>query len=182
MLGGLAIYAKIAWWGIVAPRVERKPLVVLQGVIVGAEGVLLSVRADLRGWELPGGNLEPGESFEAALRREVREETGLSIVVERHVGDYVRTGFRPHVAKVYRCAPVGGTLQAQRSEVRALRWFQPEAVPDKLFTCYREPLDRGLGEPREPVILEERQGALAILAGLAIDLRMRATDDSAGLH
>lgn len=34
------------------------------------------------GWVLPGGSLEPGESFRDGVRREVREETGLRIEIE----------------------------------------------------------------------------------------------------
>jgi len=185
LLGAVLSYPSIAWWGLVSPRVaEREPLVVLQGVVRGEEGVLLAVRTDLRGWELPGGTLEPGEALEDGLRREIREETGLEVAVDRHIGDYRRTGFRPHTACVYLCRAVGGTLTPQPEETRLLRWFQPEALPDTLFPWYREPLADALAaEGAPPAVartVEERQGAASILAAMAIDLRMRLSGDRAG--
>jgi 8-oxo-dGTP pyrophosphatase MutT (NUDIX family) len=173
LVGALPSYAKLAWWGLVAPRIgEREPLVVVQAVILGAEGVLLAERRDLRGWELPGGAPLPGESDEAALRREVREETGLELALRRHVGDYVRSGFRPHTARVYLCEPVGGRPGPGDDTLR-VRFFDPAAPPPTLFPWYRTPLADALaGGP--PVRRREHQGLGAIWAGLRIDLRMRA--------
>jgi len=178
--GILPVYAKLAWWGLVRPRVPgRAPLVVYHGVILSERGVLFSVRSDLRGWELPGGNAEPGEPGEAALRREILEETGLEVAVERRVGDYVRTGFAPHTARVYRCRPVGGELRPS-SETPLVRWFPLDAVPDTLFPWYRAPLADALAELPEPVTRHERWGVAAILAGMRIDLRMRISHPGPG--
>ena len=143
-------------------------------------GVLLTVRADLRGWELPGGNPRPGESEEAALRREVREETGLEVEPERRVGDYVRTGFRPHTARVYLCRVTGGRLRPSRETPR-LRWFEPPSLPGTLFPWYRAPIEDALGADPAPVLRREFQGLGRVLRGMAIDLRMRCSDDRAGL-
>ncbi len=175
----LPSYAKIAWWGMIAPRVRGEgPLVVQQAVILGERGLLLTVRADLRGWELPGGNPEPGESDEECLLREVREETGLDVAVERHVGDYERTGLLPHVARVYRCRVVGGE-PSPSEETPSLRWFPLDEIPSTLFPWYREPLADALAGGAEPVHRRERQGLRAVLAGAWIDVRMRLSDHEA---
>lgn len=181
LLGRLAAipptWARIAWFGLVAPRVsERGPLVVNQGVVLSERGVLLAVRSDLRGWELPGGNAHPGESDEAALRRELHEETGIRVEVQAHVGDWVRSGFRPHVARVWRCRPVGGALATSEETLR-VAWFDPAAPPATLFPWYREPLAQALRPDAGAVVRHERLGLGAVLAGMRIDLRMRVRDE-----
>jgi len=169
------VYAKLAWWGLAAPRVvERAPLVVVQGIVRSERGeILLAVRSDLQGWELPGGTPKRAEALEDALCRELREETGLQVIVERVVGDYVRTGFRPHTARVYVCRAAGGRLRSSH-ETLALRWFDPQTLPDTLFPWYRMPILDALGAPSAPVTRYEHQGLSAILAGMTIDLKTRA--------
>jgi 8-oxo-dGTP diphosphatase len=171
-------YARTAWWGLVARRRGGEPLVVVQAVVLGTRGVLLTVRRDLRGWELPGGNLGPGEREEDALAREVLEETGYEVVVERLTGTYQRSGFLPHVARVYRCHVVGGLL-APSHETPKVAWLDPWAPPTTLFPWYRAPLADALAVAGEPVVRCQRQGLAAVLAGLRIDLRMRWSDDAA---
>jgi len=168
----LPTWARLAWWGWVEPRLAPAPELVVQGVVLSDAGVLLAVRSDLQGWELPGGTPEPGEAPEAALRRELAEETGLEVVVERLVGEYRRTGFRPHCARVFRCRVVGGR-EAPGSETLRLGWFPPDAVPGTLFPWYREPLADAIARRSAPVQRTDHNGVRAIAAGAVIDLRMR---------
>jgi 8-oxo-dGTP pyrophosphatase MutT (NUDIX family) len=179
LASALPTYARIAWWGLVAPRVPgAADLLVVQAVIRREGRVLLAVRGDLRGWELPGGNPHPGESDAAALVREVREETGLTVEVLRRVGDYRRSGFRPHLARVFSCRAVGGE-ERPSPETPRLRWFDAFALPATLFPWYRQPLADALAENAGPVARSEHQGPASVLAGLRIDLRMRISDDTA---
>jgi len=166
-------YAETAWWGLVhAPRQPGGRIDVAQGVIFDADRVLLTVRSDLYGWELPGGNPEPGESLEEALLREVDEETGLRVAIERPVGVYHRTGFLPHRAHVFRCRVLGGALRPS-VETPGIAWFARGALPDTLFPWYRAPLADALEPDAPPVERREHQGIGAVLAGARIDLKMR---------
>ncbi|MGE7717905.1 NUDIX domain-containing protein [Priestia megaterium] len=50
--------------------------------------ILLQERLDNGKWSLPGGTMEPGETVEIAIKREVREETGFDMEVKQLLGVY----------------------------------------------------------------------------------------------
>lgn len=65
---------------------EYTHLVSVAALVTNENGEILLVNSPWRGWEYPGGLIEPGESFEAALKREVREESGVEIEITGFVG------------------------------------------------------------------------------------------------
>lgn len=60
---------------------EKERIIVTGGAIIrdSAGRILLQQRSDYGDWGLPGGGMEPGETIEDTMRREVREETGLDV-------------------------------------------------------------------------------------------------------
>lgn len=73
-------------------------------------------------WSIPGGRIEPGESDEEALVREIREETGLEVTCGPLLGRVDRPGL---VISDYRAFITGGTLIAG-DDADAARWASPD--------------------------------------------------------
>ena len=114
------------------------------GVIVLREGrVLLGRRLGSHGkgtWAFPGGHLEFGEDVETCARREVLEETGLTIdaVARGPFTSDVFAGERKHHVTIFVVAFVadGGAREPQLREpdkCAEWRWFPWSALPQPLF-------------------------------------------------
>jgi ADP-ribose pyrophosphatase YjhB (NUDIX family) len=98
-----------------------KHSVSVTGVVIDEhDRVLLIQRRDNGHWEPPGGVLELNETFEQGVVREVQEETGLRVRVERLTGVYKNMGLGV-VALVFRCHVEGGHAVAT-PEARQVTW------------------------------------------------------------
>ncbi|MES9538290.1 MULTISPECIES: NUDIX domain-containing protein [unclassified Actinomadura] len=100
------------------------------GIVRDAEGRFLLVR---RGhppgeglWSIPGGRVEPGEDDPAAVVRELREETGLDVLVGALAGTVERAGPGGVVYEIhdYEATATGGTLRAG-DDASDVRWVPP---------------------------------------------------------
>lgn len=105
------------------------------GIVVRDDGrVLVVQRRDNGHWEPPGGVLELAETFEQGVRREVAEETGVHVEVERLTGAY-KNLTRGIVALVFRCRPAAGEATAT-DEARRVAWFSPDEVRRHMAPAY----------------------------------------------
>ncbi len=105
------------------------------GVVVHDDGRVLTVqRRDNQHWEPPGGVLELTETFEHGVRREIFEETGIEVHVERLTGVYKNMP-RGIVALVFRCSPIGGQ-PTTTSETLSVRWLSIEEIRQHMDPAY----------------------------------------------
>lgn len=112
-----------------------KHSVSVAGIVVRDDGRVLVIKRDDNGhWEAPGGVLELDESFEAGVRREVLEETGLEVIVERLTGVY-KNLTHGIVALVYRCRPTGGEPHATE-EACEIGWMTIEEVQSAMVPAF----------------------------------------------
>jgi ADP-ribose pyrophosphatase YjhB (NUDIX family) len=84
-------------------------------------------------WDLPGGFLEEGEHPLAAIRRELREETGLEVEPLEFVGvwmdRYAYHGRAGSTLNLYWTARVVAGAAEPRDDVAELAWFERDALP-----------------------------------------------------
>ena len=118
------------------PRVKRKPKKVIPTtrvsvIVVTADKKILLVKhrkGSRQYWVLPGGRLEYGETFQECAVRELKEETGLDIMVDRLVflSEAIAPDRSRHIVNVYLTARVtGGKMQVGDEPVLAGVDFLP---------------------------------------------------------
>lgn len=101
-------------------------------------------------WEFPGGKVEPGETPEGSLKRELREELGIDVAVGEQVcACPFRAGEAPMELLVYRTRIMGGKVVCRDHD--EVRWVEPRELgrydltdPDRraaesVFAPYKEP-------------------------------------------
>ncbi|MEW8956808.1 NUDIX hydrolase [Clostridium sp.] len=107
--------------------------------------ILLQKRSDKEElWGLPGGAIELYESVEEALIREVKEETGLEVGVEKFIGvyskyfaEYPNGDTSQSICYLFKCNMISGDLMVDNKETFDLKFFSRDNIP-RLFLKQHE--------------------------------------------
>ncbi|MFN1598922.1 NUDIX domain-containing protein [Vibrio harveyi] len=127
-------------------------------VILNQNNQLLLQKKSDGSWSLPAGMIEPGESPSQAVIREVREETGLAVEVERVLGVFGGEGFGfaypngdqvEYTVIMFKCQQTGQFAEDLDEETIALAWFSRSDMPT-LALPY--PLECLFAENIEPLV------------------------------
>lgn len=149
---------------------------IARAVIFNQQGQLLMVEQHKNGqhyFALPGGHVDPGETPEQAVLREVREETSLSVTIEKLLYTSVDDSFG-NDQRIFLCTYHGGEIRMQPGSIEAQvmrggngaptwepAWFSLEQLdgqvvyPRGLLGHLRE--DRAMDFRRNPYKIVERQ-------------------------
>ena len=165
---------------------------VAAAAIFDARGrVLISKRAENTHqgglWEFPGGKLEPGESPDRALARELEEELGIQpLLSEPLIRIRHAYGDRKVLLDFYRVTAYRG--EPKGLEGQPLRWLRPEEMTPERFPAADRPVITALqlprqylitgGDPSRPSLFLDRLEQAVSEAGRLVQLRAHSLRDA----
>lgn len=126
-------------------------------VIFNAQHQVLLVKRNDNGlWSLPSGHLEIGEMVVEAIKREIQEETGLIVEVEKLIGVYsdplsqvfsYPSGATTHfITLSFLCCIIGGCMQADNREIAEVAFFDTSHLPANILKMHPQWLTDALAD------------------------------------
>lgn len=130
---------------------EYTHFVSVAALVTNDLGQILLVKSPWRGWEYPGGLIEPGETFQEALHREVREESGVEIEITGFVG-ICKNIERDIVNIDFTARYLSGELRTSEESTEVI-WASPEEALSLItFPLTRKRLENMLSGREEAVL------------------------------
>jgi ADP-ribose pyrophosphatase YjhB (NUDIX family) len=106
--------------------------------------VLLIKRKDIPIWVLPGGGVESNETAEDAVVREIEEETGVIVEIERKCAEYTPLNRLAAFTSVFICYIKSGKLSSHSSETAAIQFYPLNQLPSFFFPPHKEWIEDSL--------------------------------------
>jgi 8-oxo-dGTP diphosphatase len=136
-------------------NLRRSPLVKVTAAVIEKNGrIMIARRRKGEGhggsWEFPGGKLEPGETPEEGLKRELAEEFGVKTSIGDFIGSFPYQSARISLELlVFRAVVLGGNIHLKEHE--EVRWVLPEEMREASFSEPDRPAVRRLKSTRASI-------------------------------
>lgn len=130
-----------------------KHIVSAAAIVINDKNELLLIKGPRRGWEMPGGQVEEGESLSQAAIRETKEESGIDIEIIRFCGIFQNVT-NSICNTLFLARPVGGAL-IQTPESLDSGFFPLEEALDKVeWKNFKERIELCLRPESQPFCIE----------------------------
>lgn len=124
----------------------KSPILTVDGIFLKSGKVLLVKQAHfpfIGSWVIPGGHVEYGERVEEAIKREMKEELGVSVKIKKLFGVYSNPKRDPryHTASVVYLLEKGKGKIRLNEESSEFKYFSLKNLPKKIGFDHREILN-----------------------------------------
>lgn len=130
-----------------------KHIVSAATIVINELGEILLIKGPRRGWEIPGGQVEEGESLKDAAIRETKEETGMDIEVLKFCGVFQNVN-NSICNTLFLAKPVGGKLTTSPESLVVGFYPIEQALELVTFNNFKERIEYCLDETRHPFYIE----------------------------
>lgn len=130
-----------------------KHIVSAATIVVNDKDELLLIKGPRRGWEMPGGQVEEGESLKEAAIRETKEESGIDVEITKFCGIYQNVD-RSICNTLFLAKPIGG-VPTTSSESLEVGFFPVEQALEMVtWKNFRQRIEHCLDESTHPFYVE----------------------------
>ncbi|MCM3124482.1 MULTISPECIES: NUDIX domain-containing protein [unclassified Mesobacillus] len=130
-----------------------KHIVSAATIVINEHKEILLIKGPRRGWEMPGGQVEEGESLKNAAIRETKEETGIDVEILKFCGIFQNVN-RSICNTLFLAKPVGGKLTTTPESLEVGFYPIEQALEMVTFMNFRQRIEYCLNEDTRPFYIE----------------------------
>jgi 8-oxo-dGTP diphosphatase len=130
-----------------------KHIVSAATIVINEQREILLIKGPRRGWEMPGGQVEEGESLKEAAIRETKEETGIDIQVLKFCGIFQNVN-HSICNTLFLAMPVGGELTTSPESLEVGFYPIEQALEMVTWKNFRQRIEYCLDESTQPFYID----------------------------
>lgn len=130
-----------------------KHIVSAATIVVNEAGEVLLIKGPRRGWEMPGGQVEEGESLAQAAIRETFEESGIEVEIIKFCGVFQNVS-RSICNTLFLAKPIGGTPTTSAESLEVGFFPVEQALEMVTNSNFRERIALCLDESQHPFYVD----------------------------
>ncbi len=122
-------------------------------IVVNEENEILLIKGPRRGWEMPGGQVEEGESLTEAAIRETKEESGIDVEILKFCGVFQNVS-SSICNTLFLAKPIGGKLTTSSESIEVGYFPIEEALAMVTWKNFKQRIKYCLNENSHPFYIE----------------------------
>lgn len=122
-------------------------------IVLNDQKEILLIKGPMRGWEMPGGIVEEGESLKDAAIRETKEESGIDIEVLKFCGVFQNVN-KSIFNTLFLAKPIGGKLTTSPESLEVVFFPIEQALKMITIDNFRQRIEYCLDSSKQPFCVE----------------------------